>query len=157
MDEPAAHLAPSVGVLATDDNDVGRHAQISQGAMKTNRLLSLVADLRLHNEEVDIAAWTGLSASMGPEQDDLRIGSCCSQAAPGLGNQSLVNYLHYRIVVISDHLANKASHLAKMIAKASSPGKDRRGLFNHGINDTLLAQAAEIAVPILCELPTLSI
>lgn len=96
MDETSAHLTPTVGVLATYDNDIGRHAQISQGAMKTNRLLSLVADLRLYDEKVDIAAWTGLSASMGPKQDDLRVGSCCSQATPGLGNQSLVNYLHDR-------------------------------------------------------------
>jgi hypothetical protein len=96
MDKTSAHLTPTVGVLATDDNDIGRHAQISQGAMKTNRLLSLVVDLRLDNEKVDIAAGTALSAGVGTEQDDLCIRSSCSQAAPRLGNESLVNYLHDR-------------------------------------------------------------
>jgi len=96
MNETSAHLTPTIGVLATDNNDIGRHTQITQGAMKTDRLLSLVADLRLNNEKVDIAARTGLSASMGTKKDDLRVRSSISQAAPGLGNESLIDDLHDR-------------------------------------------------------------
>lgn len=51
MNKAPAHLPPAIGVLATDDDDVGRHTQIAQGAMETNRLLGLVSDLRLDYEE----------------------------------------------------------------------------------------------------------
>jgi|GEM_PF-4156129 len=73
--------------------------------MEAHRLLGLVIYLGLNDKEVDIAAGTGFSASMGAEQDDLRFRCSRSQAAPGLGNQSLINDLHGEIVVvISDHL-----------------------------------------------------
>jgi hypothetical protein len=59
--------------------------------MEAHRLLSLVIDPRLNDKEVNIAAGTGLSASIGTKQDDLRVRSSCSQTAPCLDNQSLVN------------------------------------------------------------------
>lgn len=100
MDETSAHLTPTVGVLATYDNDIGRHAQISQGAMKTNRLLSLVVNLRLDNKKVDIAVGVGLSPSMGTEQNHLRVGgSSRSQTASRLCDQGFVNRVHVEIVV----------------------------------------------------------
>ena len=94
MNETTAHLTPTVGVLATDDDDVSRHAQISEGAMEAHRLLGLVCNLRLDDENVDIAVRTGLSASVRAEQNHLGFRSSRSQAAPGLSNQGLINYLH---------------------------------------------------------------
>jgi len=112
--------------------------------MEAHRLLSLVINLGLNNKEVDIAAGAGLAASMGAEQDDLRVRSSCSQAAPGLGNQSLVNYLHGRnrsrhlrslceraaarkngaAMAAQDQGHSTSEHLVKMIAKGEvRPGK----------------------------------
>jgi len=54
MDEAATYLAPALGVLATDDDDIGRDPQIAQRAMEANRLLGLVGDFRLDYEEVDV-------------------------------------------------------------------------------------------------------
>jgi hypothetical protein len=71
MDESPAYLAPAVGVLAADDDDVSRQPQIAQGAMEANRLLCLVGNLRLNDEKVDIAVRTGLPAGMRPEQNHL--------------------------------------------------------------------------------------
>jgi len=62
--------------------------------MKANRLLSLVSDLGLDDQEVDIAARSGLAASVGAKQDHLGIRSNRSQAAPGLSKHGLVNDLH---------------------------------------------------------------
>lgn len=94
MNDATTHLTPAVRVLTTNDNDIGRYAQIAQGAMEANRLFGLILDLGLDHEEVDITAGTRLASSVGPEQDHLRIGSCRCQAAAGLGNQGLVNYRH---------------------------------------------------------------
>lgn len=100
MDNAAPYLSPSVGVLAAHDDDIGRQAQIAQGAMKANRLLSLVSDLRLHDQEVDIAVRSRISTSVGAEQNDLGVRSSRSQAAPGLSNQGLVNYVHDPGIVV---------------------------------------------------------
>ena len=94
MDKTPAHLSPPVGIFAADDDDISRQAQIAQGAMKANRLLSLISDLRLHDQEVDIAVRSRISTSMGAEQNDLGVRSSRGQAAPGLGNQGVINYLH---------------------------------------------------------------
>lgn len=100
MDKAATHLTPAVGVLATHDNHIGRHAQIAQGAMKANRLLGLVSDLRLDNKKIDIAMHARFPLSMRTEQDHLRVGgSSRSQAPPRFRNQRLVNRVHVEIVV----------------------------------------------------------
>lgn len=94
MDKPAAHLTPAVGVLAADDDDIRRHAQVAQGAMEAHRLFGLVSDLWLDHEKVDVTMATGLATGVGAKQDHLGIRSSRSQAATRLGNQSLVDYLH---------------------------------------------------------------
>lgn len=96
MNESATHLPPTIGVLAANDDDVSRHAQVAQGAMQAYRLLGLVIDLRLNDKKVNVAVGVGPSTSMSTEQNYLRVRSSCSQAPPGLGNQSLVNKLHGR-------------------------------------------------------------
>ena len=53
MDNAAPHLSPAVGVFAADDDDISWPAQIAQGAVKANRLLGLIGDLRLYDQEVD--------------------------------------------------------------------------------------------------------
>jgi hypothetical protein len=49
MDDSAAHITPVVRISPTNDDDVGWHPQLAQGAMETNRLLSLVCDLGLYD------------------------------------------------------------------------------------------------------------
>jgi hypothetical protein len=100
MDKASAHSTPALGVLATNDDDICWHAEIAQGAMKSNRLLGLVVHLRLDDKKVDIAAGTSLSASMGSKQDDLRAWSSRSQATTRLGYQGLIDHLHEQIVVV---------------------------------------------------------
>jgi hypothetical protein len=99
MNKPAAYLTPTVCVLAANDDDIGRHAQVAQGAMEAHRLFGLIIDLWLDHEKVNIAMTTGLAPGVRAEQDHLGIRSCRSQATTRLGNQSLVNYLHRPIVV----------------------------------------------------------
>lgn len=99
MDKSATYLTPAVCVLAANDDDIGGHAQVAQGAMEAHRLFGLISDLRLDHEKVDIAMATGLATGVRAEQDHLGIRSCRSQATTRLGNQSLVNYLHGPIVV----------------------------------------------------------
>lgn len=94
MDKATAHLTPPIGVLPADNDDIGRHAQVPQGAMEAHRLLSLVGDIWLDHKEVDIAVGIGLPPGVRAEQDHLGFRSSSSQAAPGLSNQGLVNYLH---------------------------------------------------------------
>lgn len=94
VDEASAHLPPTLGVVAADNDHVRRHAQVAQRAMEAHRLLSLVIDLRLDDKEVNVAVRPSLPASIRAEQDYLRFRGSRSQATPGLGNQGLVNYLH---------------------------------------------------------------
>lgn len=56
MDKSAPHITPAVGVVAADDNDIGRQAQVAQGALETNRLFSLIGDLRLDHKEIHAIA-----------------------------------------------------------------------------------------------------
>ncbi len=94
MDKAPAHPSPALRVIAADNDDISRHAQISKGAMEAHRLLGLISNLRLDNEKVDIAVGTGLPASMRAKKNHLGIRSSRRQAAPGLGNQGVVNDLH---------------------------------------------------------------
>jgi hypothetical protein len=71
MDNPAADLPPTIGVLATDDDDIGWEAEVAEGAMKAHRLLGLIGDLRLDDEKIHIAAGTGLPAGMRTEENHL--------------------------------------------------------------------------------------
>jgi hypothetical protein len=43
VDEATTDVAPALGVPAADDDDVGRQAQVAQGAEQANRLLVLVS------------------------------------------------------------------------------------------------------------------
>lgn len=56
MDEPAAYLAPAVGIVAADDDDVGRHPKVAQRAMEAHRLIGLVGDFGLDDEAIDITS-----------------------------------------------------------------------------------------------------
>jgi hypothetical protein len=56
MDEAPAHLSPALRIIATNHDDVSRQAEIAEGAMKAHRLLSLVSNLRLDDEKIDVAA-----------------------------------------------------------------------------------------------------
>jgi len=94
VDNATAHISPAIGVLATDDDDIGWQTQIAQRAMEANRLLSLVGDLWLNDKEVDIAVKSCLPTGVGAEQDHLGIRSGRSQAAPGLGNHGFVYHRH---------------------------------------------------------------
>lgn len=64
MDKAAPHLSPAVGVIAADDDDIRRHPQIAQGPVQAHRLLSLVGDLGLYDQEIDIAMRACLPTSM---------------------------------------------------------------------------------------------
>jgi len=75
MDEAPAHPPPALRVIAADNDDISRHAQISEGAVEPDRLLSLVSNLRLDNEKINIAVGTGLSARMRAKQNHLRFRS----------------------------------------------------------------------------------
>lgn len=73
MDETTPHLTPALGVVATDDKDVGRHTQVAQGAVESHRLLGLVIDLRLDDKEADVGMSACLATGVRPEQDHARI------------------------------------------------------------------------------------
>jgi hypothetical protein len=91
MNKTAPYLTPTVGVLATDDDDVGWYAQIAQGAMEAHRLLRLVDDVRLDDKEINIAVRPGFATSVRAEQDHLGVRGSCSQAAARLGDQWVID------------------------------------------------------------------
>ena len=127
MNKPPAHLTPALGVVAADDNDISWHAQIAQRAMEAHRLLGLVINLGLNDKKVDIATGTGLSASMGTKQNDLRVRSSRNQAPSGLSDQGLVNYLHSQIVIgISDHPANRVGMDGVFLGRSTPDSATRR-------------------------------
>lgn len=94
VNDASVDIRPVFGIATTDDDDVGRQAQIAEHAAQPNRLSGLVIDIGLDDEEIDIAAGVRLTASVGAEQDHLGVGRSCGQAASRLDDQSLVNYLH---------------------------------------------------------------
>ena len=71
VDESAAHAAPLLRVVATDDDDIGREAQATKLAPQAHGLIGSIGDFRLDNEKIDIAMRVGLPTSMGAEQDHL--------------------------------------------------------------------------------------
>jgi hypothetical protein len=62
--------------------------------MEAHRLLSLIGDLGLDDEEVDVALRTRLPTSVRTKEDHLRVGSSSGQAASRLGNSLLIDLLH---------------------------------------------------------------
>jgi Nuclease-related domain len=94
VDNATPHPPPTVGIVAADHDYVCRHPQIAQSPMQAYGLLSLVGDLGLNDEKVDIAMRAGLAPGMRSKQHRLRIGSSSSQPAPRLGDQCLVNHVH---------------------------------------------------------------
>jgi hypothetical protein len=89
MNGASAHPTPALGVVAANDDDLGRQTQIAQGTMKPHRLLGLVLDLRLDDKKADIAVGTSLSSSVRAEHDHLRVRSGRSEATTRLGHESL--------------------------------------------------------------------
>jgi hypothetical protein len=62
--------------------------------IEAHRFVSLIGDLRLDDEEVDLAVPTGLAMHVRPEQDHLCIGRDSGQPATRLGDQALVDLSH---------------------------------------------------------------
>jgi hypothetical protein len=98
VNEAAAHIAPALRIVATDDYDVSRHSKVAQDAMETHRLLSLIRDLGLYDEKANAAVRILRPKSARAKQNDLRVGYGGSQAAPCLGDQNLIGCTHGRII-----------------------------------------------------------
>lgn len=98
MNETTTDIAPALRIAATDDYDVSRHSKVAQGAMETHRLLSLTRDLGLYHEKANTAIRIRRAKSSRTKQNDLRIGCGGSQTASCLGDQSLIDCTHDRII-----------------------------------------------------------
>jgi hypothetical protein len=94
VNKSAAHVTPTIGVVAADDDYINRDAQVTQGAMEANRLLRLVIYLRLYYKETDVALRACFPTSMGAEENYLGVRGSRGQTASRLCNQGLVNYRH---------------------------------------------------------------
>ena len=81
MNEAAPHITPLIDVSRAHHDHIGRYAQATQRAAQTDGLLTSVLDLRLDNEEVEVAAAAGIPAGVRSKQED----SC---AGSGLGQPS---------------------------------------------------------------------
>ncbi len=66
--------------------------------MKTHRLLSLICDFGLYDEKVDVAMRIRRTASVGTKQNDLGPRRGSSQTMSRLGDKSLIDSSHDRIV-----------------------------------------------------------
>lgn len=64
MDEAAAHIAPLLDVALANDDHIRRDSKASKRTPQPHRLDSRVLDLRLHHEEVQVAAWAGVTPSV---------------------------------------------------------------------------------------------
>ena len=91
--------------------------------MEAHRLLGLISNLRLDNEKVDIAVGTGLSASVRAKKNHLGFRSSRRQAAPGLGNQGVVNYLHSpKSWAVAEDQTPSPSVISRSLSRASVGG-----------------------------------
>jgi hypothetical protein len=64
MNEAAAHITPLIDVSRAHDDHIGRYAQPAQCAAQTNGLLTSALDLRLDDEEVEVATAVGIAAGV---------------------------------------------------------------------------------------------
>jgi hypothetical protein len=94
MNDAAADIGPTLGVVAVHDHYVGGDAKDAQLAKQANRLPHLVVDVGLDDEEVDIAVGIGLTASMGAEEDHARSRRGRDEAPSGLCDQGFIDDLH---------------------------------------------------------------
>src|SRR5512133_244056 len=74
VEHRAGHVAPFFDVGLGDHDDVGRQAQRRQHALQAHDLAVVVLDMRLDDEQVDVAVGSGLAARVRAEEDDARPG-----------------------------------------------------------------------------------
>ena len=93
MHDAALNVPPGIYVATADDDDIDRYPKVSKLARKPNRLLSLVLDLRLNDQEVEVAALARIAPSMRTEQHDLgRLASRARQPSASLLDHSLLDH-----------------------------------------------------------------
>jgi hypothetical protein len=95
MDQPAAHLTPVLGVHATDDDDISRHAQGAMGSTNSSASFSTSGSTTRKP--------TSLRELASPRAWDPKRMTCASGAAavrrrPRLGYRSLIDRLHDQFV-----------------------------------------------------------
>ena len=64
MDQATADLAPLLGFMLADYNDVREQAEAAQRATQAHRLLSRIADRRLDDQEIQITSRTRVASRM---------------------------------------------------------------------------------------------
>jgi hypothetical protein len=119
VQERALDCAPSTGVLLADDDHVGWDQEPSEDPAEACHLTKAILDLGLDNEKVEVAALACLAASVGAEEQHLRMG------ARRL-DQSLRRALDRRLLDYGAHASDCTCRLRRLFGVAGKRAAGRR-------------------------------
>jgi hypothetical protein len=88
----SANLSPLVRVLGAEDYEVDPNAEIAESLAESHELRSAALQLRLDDEQIQIALGAAFAAGTRAEQDHLGVGSGCGQATGSLRNEGLIGH-----------------------------------------------------------------
>jgi hypothetical protein len=72
VEHRAAHVAPLLDVLGGHHLDVGGQTQRREHALQAHDLAEAVGDVRLDDQQVDVAVRASVATRVRPEEDDAR-------------------------------------------------------------------------------------
>ena len=86
MHQRAGHRTPLLCMLVTDHDQVDRNTHRAQRFTQSHKLSAAALQLRLDYQQIEIGPGLGVSARMGAEEDDPRIGGSLGKATTSLGD-----------------------------------------------------------------------
>src|SRR5205085_9886970 len=92
VDHGSANPSPLICVILAEDDEIDRNADIAEGFTESHELRPAAFQVRLDDEQIQIAVGATLAPSARTEKDHRGVWSCRSETATGLGNQGLVSH-----------------------------------------------------------------
>lgn len=84
-------MAPFLNMRGRYNDQVDRDAEIAEGEAKPHKLRSTALQLRLDDEQIQVAVRATLAASAGAEQDHLGVRRGCCQTAGSLCDEGVIS------------------------------------------------------------------
>jgi len=87
-----ANGSPPLSVLCADHDQVDRDSHRAQRFTQSHELSAAALQFRLNHQQIEVGPWLGISARMGTEEDNPRIGGSLGQTTTSLSDQVLIGH-----------------------------------------------------------------
>ena len=92
VDHGPANPSPLICVVRAEDDKIDRNADIAEGFTESHELRAAAFQIRLDDQQIQIAVGTTLAPRAGAEKNHGGVGGCRRETATCLDNQGLVSH-----------------------------------------------------------------